>query len=84
MSSSKRGGGDGVAGSKPISTAEQYRTQYTWSPNKLRRSNSIFNLWYDLSQKYTVQKNLETYCTLKDLRDPDPASQFFFQNLKMF
>ncbi len=33
------GGGEGVAGSQPMSTAVHR------SPNKLRKSNSIFNLW---------------------------------------
>ncbi len=33
------GGGEGVAGSQPMSTAVHR------SPNKLWRSNSIFNLW---------------------------------------
>jgi hypothetical protein len=35
-------GGGGVAGSQPMSTGVQLRT---WSPKKLWRSNSIFNLW---------------------------------------
>ncbi len=36
----KYGGRGGAAGYQPLSTAV-----HTWSPNKLWRSNSIFNLW---------------------------------------
>jgi hypothetical protein len=36
------GGGGGVAGSQPMSTAVHM------GPNKLRRSNAIFNLWMSL------------------------------------
>jgi hypothetical protein len=35
----KYGGGGGIAGTQPTSTA------VTWSPNKFSRSNSIFDLW---------------------------------------
>ncbi len=54
MSPSARGGG--VAGSQPISTAVHR------SPNKLWRSNSIFNLWL---QRIRVLVWLEDYHSLK-------------------
>jgi hypothetical protein len=37
----RTGGGGGVAGSQPMSTGHHV----TWSPNKLWRCPSIFNLW---------------------------------------
>ncbi len=45
------GGREGVAGSQPMSTAAVHR-----SPNKLWRSNSIFNQWCQVSPVYTSRR----------------------------
>jgi hypothetical protein len=42
-------GEGGVAGSQPMSTA----VHCTWSPNKLWRSNSLFNLFFQQKTSYT-------------------------------
>ncbi len=77
------GGEGGIAGSQPMSSiwalcAQLYSVQlYTWSPNKLWRYNSIFDLWLSFSMRCPVKSVLyhALSCPASPVKCPVLSSQ---------